>query len=122
MNQFVPHHFQALNGLLSLPADIFDDTIQETFVTKLSDGTEVWECYSMNCHLQELIRHDNIMQVEIIPQGRAVAVTFDNVKDYVENVTAVRLNESSQQISAIRKGFNHVVPVGMLSLFAWLVC
>lgn len=90
---------QALNGLSSLPEELFEDTIQETFVTKLSDGS----------------------QVELLPGGANKDVTFENVSEFVDLVIQARLDESKAQARAIRKGFNHVVPVGMLSLFSWCV-
>jgi hypothetical protein len=36
--------FAGLNGLKSLSEDIFADTVQETFVTKLSNGLQVCAC------------------------------------------------------------------------------
>lgn len=58
-------------------------------------------------------------QVELLPDGALKPVTHANVKEYVSMVLAARAGEARLQARAIRKGFNHVVPVGMLSLFSW---
>lgn len=60
-------------------------------------------------------------QVDLVPDGSNKAVTFANVGEYIDLVIKARLSESKAQARAIRKGFNHVVPVGMLSLFSWCV-
>ena len=88
---------QALNSLTALPADIFADSVEQCFVTSLSDGT----------------------QVEVIPGGSSVPVTHENVSSYVAAVVRARLEESKPLARAIAKGFNHVVPLSMLSLFSW---
>ena len=57
--------------------------------------------------------------MDLVPDGGNKPVTFANVGEYIDLVVQARLNESKAQARAIRKGFNHVVPVGMLSLFSW---
>lgn len=59
--------------------------------------------------------------MELVPDGASKAVTAENVTQFVSLVTSTRLQESRAQTRAIRKGFNQVVPVGMLSLFSWCV-
>jgi hypothetical protein len=61
------------------------------------------------------------LQVELCPGGATKRLTHDNVEEYIAAVVAARLAESRAQARAVRVGFNNVVPVGMLSLFAWCV-
>ena len=96
---------QALDVLRKATREDFEDMTGETFTTILSDGS----------------------RVELMEGGTAVPVTFANRHEFVEAVVKTRLHESEAQARAIRKGFNDVVPLGMLSLFSWreverLVC
>jgi hypothetical protein len=67
---------QACKGLRSLDAASFESHVVDTFVTRLSDGSEV----------------------ELKAGGRSVAVTPENVSEFVELVLAARLNEGSAQV------------------------
>ena len=85
--------------------EVFADCLDANFTTILSDGTEV----------------------ELIPNGRDVPVTFHNRHWYVELVLQCRLKESAAQLSALVKGFHSVVPPHAVSLLTWqqlevLVC
>lgn len=96
---------QACQGMLTLDPALFESTVQETFTTRLSDGSEV----------------------ELKPNGRNVAVTADNAGEFVDLVVRTRLAEGNVQALAIRKGLEMVVPLSYLSLFQWyevetLVC
>lgn len=96
---------QALNEIRNIKEADFKDTIQDTFTTHLSDRSVV----------------------ELCPGGRDIPVTFENRHQYCDLVLQARLEEGKLQARALRKGFNQVVPMGMLSLFSWheveiLVC
>ena len=96
---------QALEVFKKATRAEFEDMTGETFTTILSDGT----------------------RVDLVEGGAAVPVTFANKDKFVELVVKTRLAESTAQARAMRKGFNEVVPLGMLSLFSWreverLVC
>ena len=67
---------QALKGLRKLDAASFDAHVVDTFTTRLSDGSEV----------------------ELKPDGRKIAVTPDNVDEFVELVMRARLAEGSPQV------------------------
>ena len=65
--------------------------------------------------------------VELKEGGAKTMLTRDTVAEFRRLVVEKRLAESTRQIKALRKGFNSVVPLGMLSLFSWyevelLVC
>jgi hypothetical protein len=96
---------QACRGMLGLSPDQFEGAVEESFTTRLSDGSEV----------------------ELKPAGRTIAVTSDNAREFVDAVIRTRLNEGTVQALAIRKGLEIVVPLSYLSLFQWyevetLVC
>jgi hypothetical protein len=67
---------QACKGLRGLDAASFDSHVVDTFVTRLSDGTEV----------------------ELKPNGRSLSVTPDNVAEFVDLVVQARLSEGSAQV------------------------
>eukprot|EP00966_Prymnesium_polylepis_P252213 5830892-Prymnesium_polylepis.1 len=78
-------------------ADLFGDIIFETFTSQLSDGSEV----------------------ELLPNGGEVAVTFENRLDFCRDVLHARLHESQRQCDAILQGIASVIPQRVLSLFSW---
>jgi len=80
-----------------LSAENFSSIIFENFTTTLSDGSKV----------------------ELLEGGSSVDVTFENRLTYVRLVTKKRLEESARQISAIRQGLGHIIPLGALSLYTW---
>eukprot|EP00003_Mantamonas_plastica_P023962 TRINITY_DN439_c1_g1_i2.p1 TRINITY_DN439_c1_g1~~TRINITY_DN439_c1_g1_i2.p1 ORF type:complete len:585 (+),score=179.51 TRINITY_DN439_c1_g1_i2:251-2005(+) len=77
--------------------DNFSDVIEEVFVTQLSDGSEV----------------------ELVPDGRNVAVTFDNCLEYTKLVEKARLAECDEQVRAIGRGIASIVPSTVLQLMTW---
>eukprot|EP00003_Mantamonas_plastica_P032759 TRINITY_DN905_c0_g1_i15.p2 TRINITY_DN905_c0_g1~~TRINITY_DN905_c0_g1_i15.p2 ORF type:complete len:1205 (-),score=565.17 TRINITY_DN905_c0_g1_i15:483-4097(-) len=78
-------------------SDIFEDVIEETFVTVNSAGEEI----------------------ELIENGKEVAVTFDNRHEYVRLIEDMRLQEFSSQMKATRLGVATIVPVRLLNLLTW---
>jgi hypothetical protein len=97
---------QGLESMQALSEEAFTlSGREEMFVTALSDGSVV----------------------ELIPGGAAIPVTADRRAEFAALVIRTRLHESDAQLRAIRRGFNSVVPLAMLSLFSWwevehLVC
>jgi hypothetical protein len=96
---------QALNELEKVDAQKFDLVCSEMFQTQLSDGSEI----------------------ELKKNGKKIRVTKENLTEFASLVTKNRLQESDQQIKAIQKGLDVMVPLKMLSLFSWfdletLVC
>ena len=92
-------------GEKDITEDNFNDYFQDRFITYLSDGSEV----------------------ELMEGGKEKLVIWENRKEYSEYVEKTRLNESQQQVLAIRKGLIQVVPEGLISLLTWrelqkLVC
>jgi len=75
------------------------------FTTKVSDGHEV----------------------ELIPGGSKIHLTWNNRTQYLQALTEYKLNEYRVQSDAMRRGLATVVPYQILSLFTWkdlqdLVC
>jgi hypothetical protein len=72
------------------------------------------------------ISSDNRL-VDLIPHGGDTNVTYENRLDYCESVVNFRLHEIDDQAKAIREGISMVLPLSLLSLYAWdqferLVC
>jgi hypothetical protein len=59
------------------------------------------------------------MEHEVCPDGKDIAVTFENRLDYCNKVIAYRLHEFDAQASAIKRGLEEVVPLHLLQLFSW---
>lgn len=97
---------QALRGLATLPEEEFAE-LKQTFTTQLSSGVVV-----------DLLA-DAGADAGVAESKASPMLTKDRVPEFHRLVVQRRLNESVQQVNAIRKGFNSVVPLGMLSLFTW---
>ena len=69
----------------------------QTFTCKLSDRTTV----------------------ELKSGGSRLSVTYESRIEYVDLVVSARLNEHRQQIEAIRRGINKIVPVQVLNILSW---
>jgi len=78
-------------------ASTFSDVIFETFVTQLSDGSDV----------------------ALLPGGAGLEVTYDGRLEFCDLVQQARLHEASQQCDAILQGLSSLVPQRLLSLFTW---
>ena len=76
---------------------VFADIIFETFTCQLSDGSEI----------------------ELLPSGGDVPVTFDNRLEFCREVMQARLHESQRQCEALMQGMQSVIPQRVLSLFCW---
>lgn len=72
----------------------FNNYIQEKFVTCLSNSEEV----------------------ELIPNGRSIMVTFNRRHEYASLVEKVRLSEAKKQAEALRNGLTQIIPDGLLHL------
>lgn len=88
-----------------LTPETFSYAYDEKFTTKDSSGREV----------------------ELIDGGKDKPVTYENAAEYADLIEKSRLNESSKQYAALRKGISAVVPFDYLNLFSWkqletLVC
>jgi len=55
----------------------------------------------------------------LLPNGDAIEVTYNNRLEYIKLAERTRLNESSVQIEAIRKGITDVVPEPLLNIITW---
>ncbi len=75
----------------------FSQVIDDCFVTRLSDGSEV----------------------ELIKNGRNVKMTFENRTEYAGLVETARLEEGQAQIKAVVAGVFSVVPQSVIRLYTW---
>jgi E3 ubiquitin-protein ligase HERC1 len=57
------------------------------------------------------------VEVDLLPGGRDIPVTFANRMRYVEAAERFRLHEFDTQLAAIRRGFANLVPAQALTLF-----
>jgi hypothetical protein len=71
--------------------------VEEKFVTRLSDGSEV----------------------ELCKNGKTKIVTKENLNEYIELIKEKRFNESNSQFKAIVEGIDFVIPLDMLKLLTW---
>mmetsp|Transcript_39042 Transcript_39042/g.63013 ORF Transcript_39042/g.63013 Transcript_39042/m.63013 type:complete len:6535 (+) Transcript_39042:430-20034(+) len=58
-------------------------------------------------------------EVELLPNGRMVAVTSDNYQDWARRVLDFKIHEFDIQSEAIRRGLSTIVPQRLLMLFRW---
>ena len=57
--------------------------------------------------------------IDLLPDGRNIAVTQDNKIEYVKLITEQKLTKSIQeQIDAFLKGFYEIVPKDLIKLFS----
>ncbi|NXJ03696.1 HECD3 ligase, partial [Odontophorus gujanensis] len=57
--------------------------------------------------------------VELIPRGSSTVVRFEDRKEFIRLVQKARLEESKEQVAAIRAGLLRVVPQAVLDLLTW---
>nr|XP_013812767.1 PREDICTED: E3 ubiquitin-protein ligase HECTD3-like isoform X2 [Apteryx mantelli mantelli]XP_013812773.1 PREDICTED: E3 ubiquitin-protein ligase HECTD3-like isoform X2 [Apteryx mantelli mantelli] len=57
--------------------------------------------------------------VELIPNGSSTAVRYEDRKEFIRLVQKARLEESKEQIAAMRAGLLRVVPQAVLDLLTW---
>jgi hypothetical protein len=58
-------------------------------------------------------------EIELLPGGGQIAVTFSNSIVYANLLQEYRLNEFNQQISAMCRGLQSIIPYEFLSIFSW---
>ena len=88
-----------------LTPDNFEMAFDEKFTTKDSSGRDI----------------------ELIPGGKDVQVTYKNCSEYADLVLNARLNENTRVIQKLREGISAVIQIDLLNLFSWrqvetLVC
>jgi E3 ubiquitin-protein ligase HERC2 len=88
---------QAYTEMKAMDVSKFEELVSEKFIVQLSDQTEV----------------------ELKENGKEIPVTFQDRDEFVKLAIQKRLNESSKQIAAIKKGIDAIIPLRMLSLFSW---
>ena len=94
----------------------FMNTLRQVKEYQESDGREDFQ-YLFG--LMFSIQDSGGNEVELIPSGSQVAVTFENRMRFYELALDFRLNESKQAAEAVAAGVYALVPQRALSLFTW---
>uniref|UniRef100_A0A7S3NE73 HECT domain-containing protein n=1 Tax=Euplotes harpa TaxID=151035 RepID=A0A7S3NE73_9SPIT len=81
----------------SIPADMFEDAMNLTFTTQLSDGSTVPICEG----------------------GANRKVSYDDVAEYHRLVLKTRSEEGSRQMAKMREGFEIIFPMSILGILNW---
>ena len=81
----------------ALSEEEFGASVNEFFVTFLSDGSEI----------------------ELCPGGKSKQVTLENLNEYIDLVIDKRLNEAQKQVEAVLEGINFVIPINYCRLLNW---
>jgi hypothetical protein len=80
-----------------LSDDEFIKVVDQTFVTRLSDGSESQLC----------------------PDGKEKIVTKGNLDEYIELLIIKRFKESELQLQAVRDGVFSVIELQMIKILTW---
>jgi len=95
------YSFQVIKDLKShresLSPEAFNAAVNETFTTHLSNG-----------HL-----------VELVPGGKEVEVTHENVNEYCDLLVKARLNEANKQMEWVKEGVEYIIKLNILTLLVW---
>lgn len=60
-----------------------------------------------------------MLQVELVPDGKAKPLSYEDREEYIALTKYVRLHESDAQMEALLKGISNLVPAPVLNLFTW---
>jgi hypothetical protein len=62
---------------------------------------------------------DGRLNIPLVPQGETRAVTFSTRHQYSDLMLKYRASEMKKQVEAIRRGLSTIIPISLISLFAW---
>lgn len=82
------------NAKKQLGKELFNQTMTQTWVTRLSNGEEY----------------------ELIEDGANKTVDYDSVTEYNKKTLEARFKEGEKQMSAIRKGFEYLFPTSVMGI------
>ena len=89
------------------------NTTEETFAGVLDNmeklGESTMMCTRLSCG----------REIELIPGGKKIPLTFERREEYAWRLVRARLAESRYQMGAIRRGIASIVPAELLRLFTW---
>lgn len=80
-----------------LSSQEFNDTVEETFSTILS----------------------NQKKIELCPGGEEKQVTKENLSEFIKLLLEARFSEGQAQMNAIREGVDKIIPLSTLKIFTW---
>ena len=58
-------------------------------------------------------------EIELIPGGRTIPVSYGEREEYVERLVHARMAESIKQMAAVKAGLGVIIPLGPLHCFTW---
>lgn len=58
-------------------------------------------------------------EVELLPGGKHIKVTYANIEEYISKTISFRLNECQKQIKRIRKGISITFDANFLRMLSW---
>ena len=58
-------------------------------------------------------------EIELIPNGKEVKVTVENLAKFIDLSKKAKINESSHQMELIKKGFNEVLDLKICQILTW---
>ena len=64
-------------------------------------------------------KNANNEEIELIPNGKEVKVTVENLAKFIELSKKAKINESSHQMELIKKGFNEVLDLKICQILTW---
>lgn len=80
---------------------------------------EAWTRMARDLQLRFTARGGDGVEVELVPGGREIPVTWERRAEYVSLVQRFRTAEGQAQCEAILRGVATQVPMHLLSLFSW---
>ena len=64
-------------------------------------------------------KNANNEEIELIPNGKEVKVTVENLAKFIDLSKKAKINESSHQMELIKKGFNEVLDLKICQILTW---
>lgn len=84
-----------------------------------SPSREAWTRMARDLQLRFTARGGDGREVELVPGGREIPVTWERRAEYVSLVQRFRTTEGQAQCEAMLRGVATQVPMHLLSLFTW---
>ena len=84
-----------------------------------SASEELKECFASVFDLVMMVNDSAGNEVELVPGGEGIAVTWENHLEFAKLAREMRVNEAKPAAEAIAEGVWEVVPKKVLTLFTW---
>ena len=80
---------------------------------------ELKECFASVFDLVMMVNDSAGNEVELVPGGEGIAVTWENHLEFAKLAREMRVNEAKPAAEAIAEGVWEIVPKKVLTLFTW---